>query len=135
MKIVYAIAVMALLTVVSAMAEQVIVAGTIYEEDGVTEVSGATVQVVCDQESESTTSDDDGDYSVDLSDTTCDAGETVIVTASKGSAVGVESDTVVDYTYINLAIVNVTIPEFGLIAGGMSFLGAAGAYIAMRRKK
>jgi len=125
---------MLLLTAAFVSAEDVIIAGEITEDDKTTVVSGATVIVSCNSEVDSTTSDTDGIYEVEFSDSTCTVGDNVTVTASKDGMVGSNTSVVKSYTTVNLAIVNVSIPEFGTITAGLALLGGAAVHYWRKRK-
>jgi hypothetical protein len=116
-----------------AYAVPVIVAGTIYGGDHTTEISGADVVIQCHGETKYATSDSGGDYAVDMSGTACVLGDTVTVTATKEGQSGQDSDSVLNYTFIDLAIVDVSIPEFGTVAAGLGLVGAAAAYFWRRK--
>ena len=83
-----------------------------------------------------------GTYIVTFPQTHCKATDTVTVTASKGSVTGTKTGTVKDFIKekcldLDIALVNVvipTVPEFGLIAGLTTVLGALGVFFVVRRK-
>jgi hypothetical protein len=99
-------------------------------------VVGASVTVLCNGHTETDTTDAQGSYLVTYLVADCPFGSTVKVTAHKGSKSGVASNTVRGITTkLNLAIVNVSIPEYGaigaLIAGGTGI----GVIAYMRRRQ
>lgn len=99
-------------------------------------VSGATVTVLCNGKTEVDTTDNFGSYLVHFVSADCPFGSTVKVTATKDNKSGVSSGTVQGITTkLNLAIVNVSIPEYGLIgtllAGGVGI----GLIAYMRRQQ
>lgn len=101
-----------------------------------TAVPGATVTVLCNGNTETDTTDAWGSYLVTYPSASCPFGSTVKVTAVKGGKSGVSSGTVQGITTkLNLAIVNVSIPEYGLIgtlmAGGLGI----GLIAYMRRRQ
>lgn len=100
-------------------------------------VAGATVTVLCNGHTEVDTTDAQGAYLVTYPSADCPFGTTVKVTAKKGTKSGVASGTVQGITTkLNLAIVNVSIPEYGMIGG--IFAGGAGIGMlafARRRQK
>lgn len=99
-------------------------------------VAGATVTVLCNGKTEVDTSDAWGSYLVHFVSADCPFGSTVKVTATKAGKSGVASGTVQGITTkLNLAIVNVSIPEYGLI--GMLTAGGVGAGVIayMRRRQ
>jgi len=98
-------------------------------------VAGASVTVLCDGHTLMDTTDAHGSYLAVFPIADCAFGSTVKVTATKGGHSGVASGTVQGITTkLNLSIVNVSIPEYGLIgaivAGGV---GAGGLMFARRR--
>jgi len=100
-------------------------------------VAGATVTALCNGNTEvDATTDAAGSYLVVFPIADCPFGSTVKVSAKKGGKSGVASGTVQGITTkLNLAIVNVSIPEFGmlgtLMAGGIGF----GLMAYMRRRQ
>lgn len=101
-------------------------------------VAGATVKVTCKGHTEMDTSDANGSYLVTFPSGDCPFGTTVKVVAEKNGKSGVTSGTVQGITTkLNLAIVNVSIPEFGALgaaaAGGMG-IGMI-AYMRRRQKQ
>lgn len=98
-------------------------------------VAGATVTVLCNGHTEVDTTDAAGSYLVTYPSQDCPFGTTVKVTAEKGDKSGVASGTVQGITTkLNLAIVNVSIPEYGLI-GGILAAGAGIGMIAYARRR
>jgi hypothetical protein len=99
-------------------------------------VEGASVTVLCQGNTETDTTDAQGSYLVTYPIASCPFGSTVKVTAQKNGESGTNSGTVQGYTTkLNLAIVDVPIPEFGAI--GALAAGAAGIGLVMvtRRRK
>jgi len=99
-------------------------------------VAGASVTVLCNGNTLMDTTDAHGSYLTVFPIADCPFGETVKVTATKGGPSGVASGTVQGLTTkLNLSIVNVSIPEYGLI--GAIFAGGAGigAIAFMRRRQ
>jgi hypothetical protein len=93
------------------------------------------VTVLCNGHTETDTTDSHGSYLAVFVRADCEFGSTVKVTAQKGGKSGVASGTVQGITTkLNLAIVNVSIPEYGTI--GTILTGGAGVgLIAYRRRK
>lgn len=99
-------------------------------------VAGATVTVLCNGKSEVDTTDAFGSYLVHFVSADCPFGSTVKVTAVKGGKSGVSSGTVQGITTkLNLAIVNVSIPEFGVVATLMAGGVGIGLIAYMRRRQ
>lgn len=118
---------------VSAAPPQTSVTGVVTESQMA--VAGATVSVLCNGHTETDTTNATGAYLVNFPSADCPFGTTVKVTAQKGDKSGVASGTVQGVTTkLNLAIVNVEIPEYGLIgaliAGGMGL-----GFIAYTRRQ
>jgi len=85
-----------------------------------------------------TTSNDDGTYGVDISDSGLGSGDTVYVTASKvdvGS--GDDSGTITEYGWANVAvvIVKIDIPEFATLAIPMGIAILSGLFFLNHRKR
>lgn len=100
-----------------------------------TAVAGAAVTVLCNGHTETDTSNAQGAYLVNFGATDCPFGSTVKVTAQKGGKSGVTSGTVHGITTkLNLAIVNVSIPEYGLI-GAITAGGVGIGLIAFMRRR
>lgn len=145
MKIIYLSMVLMLLGAFSVVAAEsvVLVTGTIYESDGTTEVQGATISAVCEHDSTTydadtdTTSDTGGDYSLTFTGKPCTEDDMVTVTATKDGKSGSDSDVIKNFSAIGLdiAIINVSIPEFGTITAGLALLGGAAAHMWRRRKR
>jgi hypothetical protein len=98
-------------------------------------VAGASVTVLCDGNTLMDTTDAHGSYLAVFPIADCAFGSTVKVTATKGGHSGVASGTVQGITTkLNLSIVNVSIPEYGVIgaiaAGGIGM----GAFVFARRR-
>jgi len=102
-------------------------------------VANAAVSVTCVNESASTITDGSGDYIVALGNPTCVSGSTAYVTATKdGVGTGHNSGVVCTAGKegdcdINVAFVDVQIPEFGIIGGALVLLAGIGI-IAYKRK-
>lgn len=100
-------------------------------------VAGASVTVVCNGHTETDTTNAQGAYLVNYLSADCPFGVTVKVTATKDGKSGVKSGTVRGITTkLNLAIVDVEIPEYGIIgalaAGGT---GVGMVYYIRRRQQ
>jgi len=101
-------------------------------------VPGASVTTLCNGNTRTDTTNAQGTYLTIYPKTQCDFGDTVKVTAVKSGKSGVNSGTVQGFTTkLNVAIINVSIPEFGLLGAVMA--GGAGmgtiAYMHRRRKQ
>jgi len=112
------------------------VTGTVYGP-GNTTISGATVTVTCNSVTEpSVFSDIDGSYYVIFNETDCGYNTPVTVSAVKGSESGTNTGLTcanAEDCEIPVALVDVSIPEFGVIAGAFALLAGIGI-VAYRRK-
>lgn len=129
---------MASMTVVSA---KTLVAGKIYNSDYSDVISGADVDVTCNDTTVSDTSEADGTYAVSFESETCPIGSEVTVEASKGDLYGEKTGDVLDGEIFfdvpcdDLAVVNVPlIPEFGIVIGTLTAISAIGIFFFVRRK-
>lgn len=99
-------------------------------------VAGATVTVTCNGHVEVDTTDAMGSYLVTYLSAQCPFGMTVKVVAQKNGKSGVASGTVQGITTkLNLAIVNVSIPEYGLVGATISAAAGLGVIAYMRRRQ
>jgi len=118
-----------------------IVSGIVTEADGVTPVFEADVEVNCDGHIKDEDTTQQGIYFVRYLEDKCDAGDRVNVTVvSKTGAVGrnfgyVEDKDESPSATVNIAVVNVSIPEFSTIAGTLALGGASLGYISIRKKR
>jgi hypothetical protein len=115
-----------------------VVGGTIYQNTITNPVAGASVTVTCNGNTKTDTSGANGAYSVVFSCYECHYNDAVVVDAAKNPLTG-ESKGTVSMTYpglnLDVGIVNVPmVPEFGLIAGLTTVLGALGVFFVVRRK-
>lgn len=119
---------------VSAAPAQTDVTGVI--TDNHVPVAGAMVTVSCGPNTEvDATTDAHGSYLVVFPIADCPFGSTVKVVGKKGGHSGVTTGTVQGITTkLNLAIVNVSIPEFGLLGSLMAGAAGIGMIGFMRRK-
>ena len=116
-----------------------VVTGTITDSNS-SVVDGATVKVVCEHLGVNSTqivsSGADGKYYAFFSSLDCNAGDTAWAFASKGGDDGSNSGVVslLGRCSINVATIDVQIPEFGVIAGAVALLGAVAGFVIIRRK-
>lgn len=77
-----------------------------------------------------------GDYGVDFMISQCNIGDSLSVTATKGSLYGSEPGQVNDSVLKwNVGIVDVPmVPEFGIVVGSLTILSAVGIFFFVRRK-
>jgi len=118
-----------------AAASQSNVTGVITENS--VAVAGAMVTGLCNGNTEVDGSTDAfGSYLLVFPRAQCPFGSTVKVTAKKGSKSGVNTGTVRGITTkLNLAIVNVSIPEMGLLGSLMAGGSGLGLLTYMRRRR
>jgi len=121
------------------------VGGTIYQDSIANVIEGADVEVECNGNTETATSDANGAYSVVFEKDECALGDNVTVHAEKGSLTG-SNEGSIDMTYhynigcfccldLNVGIVNVPlIPEFGIVIGALTALSAIGIFFFVRKK-
>lgn len=128
--------VISMISVVSAMVvppKNVIVGGTIFNKD-YSVVSGTEVKVECNTFSQTVTTSSEGEYGVEFdgSETPCFVGDIVTVTATEYGVS--KTDDVTDFPLtVNLVIINVTVPEFGLIMGALTLMGCIGIFFFVRK--
>ena len=105
-------------------------------------VEGADVDVTCHHGGgnyeTSTVSSSDGGYTVLYPTNECNTGDTVDVTAAKDGMSGANSGVVQDWNGcqiidINVAVVDVVIPEFGLLTGAFTLISSLGAFFVIKR--
>jgi hypothetical protein len=122
------------LVVPVAASAQSVVAGKVTHNG--TPVNGANVTAVCNTNSKDAYTNQNGDYAVEFAVNECPDGETATVVASKNGMGGTGNGQVDGVTAtLNIAIVNVAVPEFGVIAGIVGSIGAAGAFLVIRRRQ
>ena len=118
----------------SATAPQTDITGVITENH--VAVANANVTVECNGNSRMDTTDTFSSYLGIFTTTECPFGTTVKVTAEKDGKSGVMTGTVQGITTkLNLAIVNVAIPEYGLIGGLTAGAVGIGMIGYMRRRQ
>ena len=117
-----------------------VVSGTItYANSSI--VDNAQVTVTCEHMGANTTkvvmSGVDGKYYAFYPALNCDTSDTVWVMADKDGAQGMNSG-LVSYNKqckINTALIDVQIPEFGVMAGGIALVGALAGLTVIRKRK
>lgn len=115
------------------------VSGTVYDGGG-SPVSGGTVTVTCNGVNRFAGILSNGSYGVAYPQTECKVGDTVTASASTGAGSGSNSASVVN-TPINgpivdldIAVIDITVPEFGLIGGMLTGMGSVAGYMYLRAK-
>ena len=116
---------------------QTIITGTV--TDNGKDVKGAKITVVCNNHSRTAKTDANGEYSVTYPVSQCNDNTKATVVATKAGLGGVNSGTPSTYsngkTEIDVAIVNVSLPEFGIATGFVASTAGAGAFMVMRRRQ
>jgi hypothetical protein len=117
-------------------AETTFVSGVISDGNG--PVSGADVTVTCNGNVETATSDANGGYSVQYTGEECPYNSALTVEANGAtSSDATWSRTTNQYgcleVIINVACVDITVPEFGAVVGVLTVLGALGTFLVVRR--
>lgn len=116
-----------------AIPPQTDVTGVITDQ-GVT-VEGASVEVKCGATTKTDTTDMHGSYLVTFTFAECPPGSTVTVKATKGTKSGTNTGTVIGVTTkLNIGLVNVDIPEYGLFGALVATGAGVGAIVFVRRR-
>lgn len=140
-----------LLGFASADTQTTIIAGKIYNSDYTAVIAGADVDVTCDGVTISVVSKADGAYKVEYTDGSCYVGDSLTVYAEKEGLTGQKTGTILAegtcsdpntdnclinvYDGLDVAVVNVPlVPEFGLIVGVLTILGAVGVFFVVRQR-
>lgn len=120
------------------------VGGKIYQNSLDNGISDAQVTVICNSMFKNATSSNDGSYSVQFDDSSCSLGNIVYVNAVKDALTGSNSSLInfqqnvtvgcIDFT-LNVGCVDVPlIPEFGIVIGLMTIIGAGLVFFVVRKK-
>ncbi|MGV8172321.1 MAG: carboxypeptidase-like regulatory domain-containing protein [Candidatus Woesearchaeota archaeon] len=110
------------------------VSGTVTDGNG-NVVPDADVDVTCNGVTESAVTNALGDYYVEFDAGVCYFDDPVSATATKDEVTG-SNDGVMcnaEECFIPIGIVDITIPEFGLIAGAVALVGALGIFMYRRK--
>lgn len=117
-----------------ALAAQTNITGTVTNNGN--PVAAANVVVVCNSNSRSDDTDTSGGYLVQFTAAECPSGKNATVVATKDNKGGTNSKTVTAQTSkLNVAIVNVALPEFGVVAGMGAAVIGGGAFMVIRKKQ
>ncbi|MFA6005276.1 MAG: hypothetical protein WC775_02205 [Patescibacteria group bacterium] len=118
--------------------EQTIVNGQV--KDGANNpVSGASVQTNCNGNVRNTSTNGDGKYQTVYTGTECPVNTVVTAQATAGSQSGGGSGQVQEVintgtVIINVALINIAVPEFGLMTGAVAAVGSLAVFLKMRKK-
>lgn len=113
--------------------------GTVYGADG-QPVNGGTTSVNCGGTVKAASISSDGSYAVSFTQEECSAGDTASATASTSEGSGSSSATVQNTSVngpivdLDIAVIDITVPEFGVIGGALTGAVSAGGYLLMRMK-
>jgi hypothetical protein len=99
-------------------------------------VSNANVHVQCGSEAADDNTANDGGYVVNLLASGCPAGAEITVTATSGSGAGTSTGRASRITTrLNVAVINVALPELGFVTGAGALAAAGGAFFVIRRRQ
>jgi len=118
---------------------ETVITGTVFGPDG-TPVNSGSVSVQCGTASLATQSRPDGTYGVTFSQNNCKVGDTAAASASTPEGSGSDSEVVQNSVVngpivdIDIAVIDITVPEFGLVGGMITAIGAVGTYMYMKTK-
>ena len=101
-------------------------------------VAGAHVTVTCNGHSRNTITDSKGAYLVIFSQLQCPTGKTATASATKkhvGSGSNTGSVNSAGNDKLNIAIINIALPEFALLTGIGAAIAGGGAFLAIRRRE
>jgi hypothetical protein len=117
-----------------AAAAQTDVSGTVTDNGSL--VQGADVTIMCNGLTRHTTTGGKGAYLFVFQKVNCPDGSNVTVTATKASMDGSNSGSVnSESNKLNVAIINVSLPELGAFAAGGAAILGGGAFLAVRRNE
>lgn len=99
-------------------------------------LSGASVTVVCNSNTQNDISDGDGAYLVSFLAADCPVGSSITVSAVKDSMSGSSAGTASKVTTkLNVAVIDVAVPELGTVAAISAMAVAGGAFVYSRRRQ
>jgi len=127
---------------IGAVSAGTLIAGKIYDSpnfETAGAVADANINVTCGENLQTTTSLNDGTYSVIFSIAQCPLNSNVTVVAEKDGISNSGTGIVHDYSSLMIdlyiGVVNIAlIPEFGLFVGSLTILAAVGIFFFVRRK-
>jgi hypothetical protein len=111
-----------------------VISGTVFDGDG-NPVADASISVECNGNYKYATTDGNGDYKVVFPQSKCADGDSVTITAEKDGLGSNTNEGTVEggECIVDTAIIDVTIPEFTVIAAGLALVGAVAGFAVMRR--
>lgn len=107
-----------------------------YVTDNGQAVNKADVRVTCQGDTKHTKTDSSGAYLVVFPAQKCPDGSVVTVSASEGGVSGTTSGTVLrETTRLNVAVINVSVPELGWLTGIAAAVIGGAAFLVIRRRQ
>ena len=97
------------------------------------EVTGAHVIVICNSIVKRATTDNTGSYTVLYTKNQCPVGSNVTVTATHDRRGGEDSKDVSPGQYYNVDLINVSLPELGIVTTAGAALVGGAAFLLIRR--
>jgi hypothetical protein len=103
-------------------------------------VNGGSITVRCGSSTKVATIESNGHYGVSFTQSQCKSGDSASATASTSDGSGTNSTTVQNTNVngpvvdLDVAVIDITVPEFGMIGGAVTALGAVGSYLVMRAR-
>lgn len=140
MKKILFLSVLALVLVSALVSAETLIGGRIYDASNNQSIANANVTVSCTHNSEvnlmSTLSNLQGKYNVVYQAEDCSQGDALQVSAVKNELSGSTSGTVNgEIGFWDVAVVDVPlIPEFGVVVGIITVIGALSVFFVVRRK-
>lgn len=116
-----------------------LVTGYVTYQNG-TGVDAASVEITCEHNGINTTLStstyEDGSYYQEFEDTECSYNDMVWVNAEKSGNSGSNDGQTCERTdcFIPVALIDVTVPEFGIVAAGVAMIGALGIFVLKRKE-
>lgn len=124
--------------------DKTVISGTIFNGNGDPiggENQEAEVTVICNGKTRKTKINDNGSYEVFFPKNLCKEGDTVTVSVVTEEGTGSKTDTVFDDPAegtcgdLNIAVIDITVPEFGFIGGTLTGISSIAGYLYLRAKQ
>lgn len=111
-----------------------IIKGTVTDSNNAP-VNGGSIVVNCGSATKNATIGSNGKYSVTFTKAECKNGKPADATANTGSGSGSNSGTVNASVYVlNIQVLNIDVPEFGVVGGAVSGLVSMVGYVLMKSR-
>lgn len=116
-----------------------LVSGTVYDSSNVP-VSGGSVTVNCGSASKTVAIGSDGRYEASFTQAECKKGDAASANASTSKGSGSGSSTVYDgqnegyHCNVDVAVIDITVPELGVVGGAVSSVISVAGYLAMKSR-